>query len=186
MFLETEVPSISTSPHQPSATMSNFSPGMIPEHHRHGIRKLSRLIEFLDDPCAFEVTLLITGPKSEAHWKYPRRLFAKRTNPKTARTTPASFAGIPQVSLAVVDWSFVFPYSMGILLITFQVISHVRDTLWLLEQLRTAEAAELLDRVKASKPNPPSFVFQSHDGSGSRTNIRFDQELPIAFGNKPQ
>ncbi|PGG98895.1 hypothetical protein GX51_06542 [Blastomyces parvus] len=60
-----------------------------------------------------------------------------------------------------------------------QVISRVRDTLRLLEQLRTAGAAELLDRVKASEPNPPSFVFQSHDGSGSRTNVRFDQELPM-------
>ncbi|QSS65040.1 hypothetical protein I7I51_05881 [Histoplasma capsulatum] len=84
---------------------------------------------------------------------------------------------------------------MGILLITFQdrdnaeksdmvathpeVISRVRDTLRLLEQLGTAGAAELLDRVKASEPNPPSFVFQSHDGSGSRTNVRFDQELPM-------
>ncbi|OJD09990.1 hypothetical protein AJ78_08818 [Emergomyces pasteurianus Ep9510] len=44
-----------------------------------------------------------------------------------------------------------------------QVISRVRDTLQLLEQLGTAEAVELLNRVKASKSNPSSFVFQSHN-----------------------
>ncbi|OJD25806.1 hypothetical protein ACJ73_02823 [Blastomyces percursus] len=59
-----------------------------------------------------------------------------------------------------------------------QVISRERDTLRLLEQLGTAGAAELLDKVKASEPNPPSFVFRSHNGWGSRTNARFDQELP--------
>ncbi|KAL2361685.1 hypothetical protein RJZ56_005433 [Blastomyces dermatitidis] len=60
-----------------------------------------------------------------------------------------------------------------------QVISRVRDTLRLLEQLGTAGAAELLDRVKASELNPPLFAFQSHDGSSSRTNTHFDQELPV-------
>ncbi|EER43783.1 predicted protein [Histoplasma capsulatum H143] len=84
---------------------------------------------------------------------------------------------------------------MGILFIKFQdtenaeksnmvathpeAISRVRDALRLLEQLGTAGAAELLNRVKASEPNPPSFVFQSHDGSGSQTNTCFDQELAL-------
>ncbi|OJD11107.1 hypothetical protein AJ78_08057, partial [Emergomyces pasteurianus Ep9510] len=44
-----------------------------------------------------------------------------------------------------------------------QVISRVRDTLWLLKQLGTAEAAELLNRVKVSESNPFSFIFQSHN-----------------------
>ncbi|KAK2752219.1 hypothetical protein FQN54_008151 [Arachnomyces sp. PD_36] len=84
---------------------------------------------------------------------------------------------------------------MGVLLITLQdkekveksgmvathpeAISRVRDSLRLLEQLGTAEAAKLLDRVKTSGLNPPSFVFQSHDGSGSQTNTLCDEELPV-------
>ncbi|KAG5294645.1 hypothetical protein I7I48_11260 [Histoplasma ohiense] len=47
--------------------------------------------------------LLIMGLLSDACWIYPRRLFAKRMNSKTAHTTPAFFAGIPQVSLAVMN-----------------------------------------------------------------------------------
>ncbi|OJD24951.1 hypothetical protein ACJ73_03687 [Blastomyces percursus] len=58
-------------------------------------------------------------------------------------------------------------------------ISHVCDSLRFLEQLGTAEAAKFLDRVKSSGPNPPSFVFQSHDDPGSQTNSLFDKELPL-------
>lgn len=59
-----------------------------------------------------------------------------------------------------------------------QVISQVCDSLQLLEQLGTAEAAKLLDRVKSSGSNSPSFIFPSHDDLGSGTKTLFDKALP--------
>ncbi|OJD28220.1 hypothetical protein ACJ73_00377 [Blastomyces percursus] len=58
-----------------------------------------------------------------------------------------------------------------------QVISRVRDTPRLLEQLGTAGAAELLDRVKASEPNPPSFVWKIDDPKNVNYSALVDQRL---------
>ncbi|PGG99688.1 hypothetical protein AJ80_09302, partial [Polytolypa hystricis UAMH7299] len=59
------------------------------------------------------------------------------------------------------------------------VISRVRDSLRLLEHLGTAEAAKLLNRVKNGEPDPPSFVFRSHDGSGPHKTTLLDESLPV-------
>lgn len=59
-----------------------------------------------------------------------------------------------------------------------QVISCVRDSLRFLEKLGTVNAAKLLHRVKSDEPNPPSFEFHSHSGSGVQADVLDGDQLP--------
>ncbi|EFW14300.1 hypothetical protein D8B26_007047 [Coccidioides posadasii str. Silveira] len=51
-----------------------------------------------------------------------------------------------------------------------QIISRVCDLLRLLEHLRAAKTAKLLESVKIYEPNPPSFVFRSYNHSDLQMN----------------
>jgi hypothetical protein len=60
-----------------------------------------------------------------------------------------------------------------------QVISRASEFIRLLAQLGSNGRTELLNGVKLSGSNPPSFVFQNHDDLGSREDLFFDEELSV-------
>lgn len=59
-----------------------------------------------------------------------------------------------------------------------KAISYACNFFRFLERLGTNRATKLLTGVRNSGLSPPSFIFQSHDGTGSRPDPFFDENLP--------